>query len=372
MAPIRILVDTLPILPSSGGIRVYLLSLLGALTDLDCDLHLVCSASNARLFTHLHVDEKTVLPVRTERSLARVATQQLGVGVAATGSSADVLLSPVDVGPLFAPLPIVTVIHSSHINAEVGVATGLRALYIRTFMRATVRRSDRLIAISEYVREETTHLLDATPDSIDVVPHGGGIIQDALGEGWRPLPYGEREGGLLFVGSLFPHKNVGVLIRAYARFLARQPGAPDLTIVGKDVEGEMDRLKSLSRELGLTDRTRFLGQASRETLLRLYRESRMLVYPSTVEGFGLPPLEAMRAGMPVVASDRTSIPEVVGNAAVTVNPDDPAALASAMLKVWADEDLRQRLIRRGKRRSEQFTWRKSAERTLSSLRRVAT
>jgi len=193
---------------------------------------------------------------------------------------------------------------------------------------------------------------------------GGGIGERAA------LPVGAlmgrappRNGVVLFVSSLFAHKNADHLIRAYARLEA----APPLVLIGKDVDGARARLERLAADLGVQKRVSFLGQVSDDVLLEWYRRARVLVYPSSVEGFGLPLAEAMWLGVPIIASNRTSVPEVAGDAALIVDPDDIDSLAQAIREVVTNEELWRSLVARGLLRRGLFSWRLTASRTVEVL-----
>lgn len=368
--PLRVLVDTLSIQPGAGGVRVYLKELLVELHG-QVEATLICSASNVHLFRDLPGVHLKTIPWSVLSRPLRVATQQLVVPALVALHRPDLLFAPIDVAPLLAPARIVTCVHSSHINAHLGYATGLQARYGNAFMWLTVRRSRRVIAISEYVKDMTVQLMGARPEKIDVIYHGGGLIEHALEEGWAPPEAGEREGGILFLSSLHPHKNAQTLVEAYGLLTERLPDAPPLTIAGRDVHGETDRLRALAASLKIGDRVMFAGRVSDAEVLDLLGSSRLLVYPSTSEGFGLPVLEAMQAGLPVITSDRASLPEIVGEAGLVVPAFDAPTMADAMYRVLTDPSLQDRLSRAGQARGASFTWSHTAEATLALWRRVA-
>jgi glycosyltransferase involved in cell wall biosynthesis len=131
------------------------------------------------------------------------------------------------------------------------------------------------------------------------------------------------------------------------------------------------RWEDLARELGVGDRVRFLGFVPNRSLPAVYSAAECLLYPSAVETFGLPPLEAMGCDLPVIASDRTAVPEIVGDAAITIDPDDIEAFSAAITSVLDDADLRRALTARGRRRLRRFSWDRSASETLGVLREAA-
>jgi glycosyltransferase involved in cell wall biosynthesis len=175
---------------------------------------------------------------------------------------------------------------------------------------------------------------------------------------------------ILFVGTLEPRKNVQTLLQAFAHMRA-EPPRPDVSLViaGGNGWGKENYLASVDA-LKLRDHVRFTGFVADDHLPDLYRGALLFVYPSLYEGFGLPVLEAMACGTPVITSDRTSLPEVAGDAALLVDPTRPEALAAAMSSVLSDSALHQALRAKGLARARAFTWDAVAQQTLALYRAV--
>ncbi len=174
---------------------------------------------------------------------------------------------------------------------------------------------------------------------------------------------------VLYAGNIKPHKNVDRLIHAFS--LLRQRGAGDtkLLIIGDEMS-KYQNLRRLVHRYQLHQHVRFLGFVPDETLAVLYRLASVFVFPSLYEGFGLPPLEAMAAGVPVITSNVSSLPEVVGDAALLINPLDAGAIAEAMARVLEDPALRADLIRRGHERVKVFSWEQAAARTYAAYTEI--
>ena len=372
LAQSNILVDTIPISPGKVGVRIYLRELLDAIPrERRASIHLLCTKSNAHLYSDLEGYHAIFLPWSTGKRPVRVVTQQLIVPLIAVRLQADVVFEPVDHAAILTPVPIVTSMHSSHINLHHGQMQGLRKWYNSAMLKVSARRSQRLIAISGYVKETLIDLLGVDPGRIDVVHHGGGMVARARRNGWGPPQLEARDGGILFVSSLHPHKNVDVLIRSYATLREQMPEVPPLVIVGKDVNGERARLEGLTEELGVASSVHFEGRVSDERLLELLGSARLMVYPSELEGFGLPAVEAMQAGIPLIASDQASVPEIVGDGGQIVSPDEPRAMAEAMEKVLTDPQTAESLVATGAQRGKHFSWERTARQTLDVIDRAA-
>ncbi|MDQ7028784.1 MAG: glycosyltransferase family 1 protein [Ardenticatenia bacterium] len=226
-------------------------------------------------------------------------------------------------------------------------------------------RAKRLIADSDFTRRLVIKRFRLSPERIVVVPLG---VESAF----RPLPeeaverlrrrYAVPEAPLLlYVGNTQPRKNLEGLLRALAILWHQNPRVM-LLQVGKPPTA---RQRALVESLGLRDAVHFLGLVPDADLVAFYNLADVFVFPSLYEGFGLPPLEAMACGTPVVASHAASLPEVVGDAGLLVDPRDPEAMAEAIHHVLQDPELAEELRRRGLERARQFTWERTAQETLA-------
>lgn len=234
-------------------------------------------------------------------------------------------------------------------------------------MRHLMHRADHVISISHHSRRRALERYRLAPERITTVHHG---VDHALFVDPEGDPSGEPDTGspyLLSLGNSKPYKNVRGLLRAFALVAPRHPGLR-LLITGR---GDSNRsLARLATRLGFGDRVRFTGMVDQASLGRLYKEAVALVFPSFIEGFGFPPLEAMTAGCPVVTSDIPVIRETVGEAGVYADPNDPGSIARAMERVLEEPALRDDLRRRGREQAARFTWGRCAEETSSVHRRL--
>jgi glycosyltransferase involved in cell wall biosynthesis len=218
------------------------------------------------------------------------------------------------------------------------------------------RRADLVVTVSESVAGDVHTRLDVSTDRLVVCRPGA--------PPWDPREPPPGVGPILFLGTLEPRKNVAGLLRAYERVRTMRPDAPALLLAGPAVEQSAAVVETASRMPGV----QLLGYVHDEQRQRLYRAASMLVLPSLHEGFGLPALEAMTIGVPVIAARRGALPEVVGDAGILVDPLDEGGLANAIECVLADPNRRRAMAEAGVRRSRQFSWAISAERLLEAYR----
>jgi glycosyltransferase involved in cell wall biosynthesis len=243
--------------------------------------------------------------------------------------------------------------------------------YLEAAVPRAVRRADHVVADSHNTRRDLMELLDAPAGKISVV-HSGveARFRPMRGEGDREAldavrrKYGLPERFILSVGTVQPRKNYARLVEAFG-MLNSQFSIPNCDLVVAGGRGWLyERAYERVEALGLGGRVQFLGFVDDADLPALYNLARAFAFPSLYEGFGLPPLEAMACGVPVVCSHVSSLPEVVGDAALTVDPLDVEALAAALARLLEDESLRASLAARGLARAARFTWPRAAARLL--------
>ena len=234
----------------------------------------------------------------------------------------------------------------------------------RVWLFLNVRWARRIVAVSERTRANILKLYPAAQEKVVVVHHG-------VDERFAPASGDGREAPappyLLFVGAARRKKNVEGLLASFAKLPEELRRSTQLVLAGVRNAKESG-LEAKAKQLGLAEQVRFPGYVSDADLVKLYQGATALVFPSLFEGFGLPPLEAMACGTPVIASTGGALPEVVGAAALLVQAGDPQQLTSAMQRILSDEKLRADLRRRGLERSARFTWRRAAEKVLELYR----
>ncbi len=285
--------------------------------------------------------------------------------------------------PVLTPCPFVVTIHdlilfryptrrATTLNA---MTYGLKYAAYRATIALAAWRARAIVTVSECTKRDIVRELKVKPERVTVTYEAADGVE--IGQLTIPGTYDPRAKGIvkpyfLYVGNAYPHKNLERLLEVFASLRKERLDA-QLVLVGK-MDHFYARLKEEAGRLGLLEKSDvvFYGYAEEAELAELYRRARAYVFPSLLEGFGLPPLEAMRYGTPVAAAGNSCLPEILGDAAVYFDPEDSADMAKAMRAVFTDEALRGRLAEKGKRRVERFSWRECAERTyrtyLSSLR----
>jgi glycosyltransferase involved in cell wall biosynthesis len=303
----------------------------------------------------------------TSRPPFRILWEQTLFPLSLRSRQADLVHCPMHVLPFLSRRrrKVVT-IHDLAFMTFPGSHKRWNRLYLRLFTRWSLGQADRVIAVSESTRREIVRLFGMPRRMIDVVYNG-------VDERFAPQPAAaverfRREKGLpsrfiLYLGTLEPRKNVEALLRAYAAARKTLPQDVKLVVAGGKGWG-YEPVFETAEKLDLGDTLQFPGFVPDDELPLWYSAAEIFVYPSLYEGFGLPPLEAMACGTPVIASNSTSLPEVVGDAGILVSPHDDDALRDAILRVAGDQSLREEMSRKGIERAAMFSWVETAIKTI--------
>ncbi len=288
----------------------------------------------------------------------------------------DLLHCPVNVVPLAAPCPTVLTIHDLGFLRFPERYRKAKRLYLTTATKLSARRAAHIITDAEAIRQEVIELLGVPPHKVTAVPLAAddrfGPIHDAarLADFKREKELPEKF--IFYVGTLEPRKNIPLLLRGFARLRQQRPDATaGVELVLGGAKGWLyDDIFRLIKELDLTAITRFPGYISDAELPLWYNVAQAMVYPSMYEGFGFPPLEALACGTPVITSNTSSLPEVVGEAGLQVGPDDVEGMANALARVLTEPGLRQELYQKGITQAAKFSYRETARRTLEVYNEV--
>jgi glycosyltransferase involved in cell wall biosynthesis len=237
----------------------------------------------------------------------------------------------------------------------------------------SVAASTRLIAISEHVKTCLIDFYDVSPDKIDVIYNGCGpeyrVIEDQEGMAAVKSRYGLDRPYLLYPAATWPHKNHTRLLKALKLMKDRYRFDGNLVLTGIAMQTHGEILEQIKR-MGLQDIVKVLGYLPYHELPYLFNMARIMVFPSLFEGFGIPIAEAMACGCPVVCSNVTSIPEVIGDSGVMFDPNSPDEMAEKLWHVWNDDAKRKEMSESGIERAKQFRWENTARKTLDAYRKV--
>lgn len=246
--------------------------------------------------------------------------------------------------------------------------------YIDAWAMHNISKADRIIAISDYTAQMLIKHLNCPQEKIRVVHNGLDhelFHPQILSEDFKHrYDLSDDDRYLLYVGSENPRKNLPRLVQAFAKARRSLPNLKLIKIGAPDHPGQYALLKDLTRQLHLDDAFIWVGQVPHQDLVNFYNFADAFAFPSLYEGFGLPPLEAMACGTPVICSISASLPEVTGDAALQVDPEDVDGWADAILEVMGNETLRNDLKNRGLARAAMFTWTRNVEKTVEVYKEV--
>jgi glycosyltransferase involved in cell wall biosynthesis len=353
----------------TGGMEVAARALIPALRDAAPGLRFTALVNREAAGEDLGVESVVVPVAATSRTEWVRGEQQLLPGLARR-AGIDLVHSLGSTAPARGRFARVTTIHDLNYLMVPGAHFGLRGLGMRVLVPLAARTAHRVIADSASTRDDLVARLRVPPERVDVVPLGLGRpaveaptpaadLRAALGLGARPA--------VLSLSAKRPHKNLRGLLDALGRIAPER--RPVLVLPGYPTPHEAE-LRAHAAALGLADDVRFLAWTSAADVEGLFALSAAFVFPSFYEGFGLPVLEAMARGVPVACSDRASLPEVAGDAALLFDPDDPGAIAAAIERLLGDRAEADRLRTAGRAQAARFTWARSAELTLAAYERA--
>jgi glycosyltransferase involved in cell wall biosynthesis len=358
----------------TGGMETYARELIRALADeAPQGTELVSFVSRegaaARGEPWLERCTPVTVPVRSASRVGWVRGVQLHLPGLAKRAGVDLVHSLASTGPARGPFRRVVTVHDLIYKVHPEAHFGVMAAGMSVLVPLAVRRAHRVIAVSQSTARDLAEHLKVDPARIDVVPNGVGTppgrsadvgaLRARLGLADRPF--------VLCTSAKRPHKNLARLLDALARVPAER--RPALVLTGYPTQHE-EELRERAARLGVSDDVRILGWIAQDELEALYAGAAGLVFPSLYEGFGLPVLEAMARGLPVASSNRSSLPEVAGDAALLFDPEDVGAITAAVERLVSDPEEAQRLRALGLEQAKRFSWRETARGTLASYERA--
>jgi glycosyltransferase involved in cell wall biosynthesis len=354
---------------SLGGSWTYASNLISSITRLPSP-HEFIIVANRRFADRLSGDtsrsSNVLVDFDARAKLHRVAWEQWSLPRIVRQLGIDIVHSTGNVLPLLPCVPSIVTLHDLQYLEYPEYFSPTRRIYLRFVVPRSMCRASMIIAISEFTRESLHRMLNISTEKIRVVYEGGVSLKD------RSLQCDEQKVAQKFkltrpfylsVGSSLPHKNLPRLIRAFASVVTDIPY--DLVIVGEHSPHE-HILQQTINAVGVANvgRVRLLGFISRQDLMCLYHRAEAFVFPSLYEGFGIPVLEAMDCGCPVLASNRTALPEIIGDAGILFDPTNVDDIARSLREIYRDPTVRSSLKEKGLKRAQEFSWQRMAEQTL--------
>ena len=346
------------------GIGTYIRNLLRHLARIDSQTEFVilCRPEDRETLATIGQNFRPVPETSGNYSIA----EQIRIPWALKREGVTLFHAPHYVLPPLVPCRSVVTIHDCiHLMFPQYLPNRAALMYAKSSISLAARRATRIMTVSESSKRDILRFVDTQPEKIDVIYNAYDerfAIEPCEDEVARVRERYQLHGPfVLYAGNVKPHKNLERLIDAFD--LLRQRGLDHLKLVL--IGDEISKYTALRRAVHqhqLHKYVRFLGYLPEETLAVMYRLAGVFVFPSLYEGFGLPPLEAMASGTPVVTSNVSSMPEVAGDAAVLVDPYDPEAIADGIHRVLTDEQLRRTLVLKGIARAGQFSWEQSVRR----------
>ena len=377
----RIGVNTLFLIPGEvGGTETYLRETLRAMAQLSEDVKWVLFTNREnddylrRIFGPFRHVIFYPLPLSATNRYARIIREQVDLPFRVGYSRVDVLWSPGYTAPFFASCPQAVTIPDMQYRRYPEDLTPLARLATDILVRMAAKRCRRIIAISEFSRREILNLTAAREDSVRAIPLAADpafarpIPEDVRRQKLKELLPSEKP-YILCIANTYPHKNVHTLVHAFGGIMEKIPH--HLVLVGKPRLGEPE-VQSALRQISAPERIRRLQRVEQEDLCALYQGADLFVFPSLYEGFGLPVLEAMMSGVPVLTTKCGSIPEVGGEAVCYFDQTNPGDLSRQMLEIisWPEEHGKE-WIMKGRDHAGRFSWEQTALKTIACLKEAS-
>ena len=375
----NVAINTLIITQSSGGGKTFLTNLVAHIAEIDKHniYYLIVSGLNESLFGNVGENfKKVTVPLRSNNRPLRGFYQQILVPYYVAKHKVDVLLSYGNIATLFPGCKQAVIVDGAQTlrgtrrRYAPGTVSRIRTIYFDVMLPLSLKRASCVITVSEFMKKELVNGGGIPAQKVTVIHEGiddkhfSTEHNEAEAPG-LPRPY------ILFLSDLHKHKNADKLIYAFAILKRRSDIPHKLVIVGRDYGNTGKMLRQQAHRLGVTENTIFTGPVPHEAVAGVYRNADVFVLPSAFESFGLPVLEAMASGTPVIASNGTAIPEILGDAGLTVDPADVEGLADSLHSVITDRRLRDSLVRKGYERARSFTWERAARDTVKVLEDLA-
>jgi len=376
----RIGIDVRLMTSDMTGIGKFLNGILGSLLEIDKFNQYIfyyCDGSVGDKFKNNENIKlrkiKLVFKKRFEHSLTKVLWEQVQFPFVASHDHLDILFSPYFDFPLIYNKKFIVTIHDISILLFPKNHSVRFRIYYYNLLKYIAKKATKIITVSNNSKKDICNYLDVPEEKIEVIY--GAVEENCFSKNSDKSnqkilkKYGIKNKFILYSGGMGARKNLKVLVKAFAEIQKNAKEKYDLVLTGeKNII--TNQLSNLTKELGIRKNVIFTGYILEKDLSSLYHSAELMVYPSLYEGFGFPLLEAMICGTPIICSNSSSLPEVVGDAALLVDTQDYIQLSNAIIEVLNNETLKIELLRKGIVRVKKFSWKKSAKKLLSVLEEV--
>jgi len=359
----------------TGGGVIYLnrLSYYLRAADTQNEYYLFVTRDNHRKIIAFEDPRFHVIEARIWNLLHRLLYEQFVLPIFLKRFDIDVVYSPAEIAPLLAPCPVVLGIQNLNTYYRTAIKRPLREKVrfwvLRRLAWVSARKASRIIFVSSTAHKYIAAKLGINPTKIRTIYHGVELSRFQNPELAEIPTFIDHiissDRYILCLSTLARHKNIETLINAYAALDESLQNKYELIIAGRKTPPYYEGLTVLVRQLHLDGRVIFTDEVPHENVPSLYQGASLFVLPSYLETFGIPLIEAMAAGIPIIGSNASAIPEVVGDAGLLFDPNDPDELRAKMEEVLSNSKLREELIQKGLKRVEAFSWEKCAKETLA-------
>jgi len=370
MGKIKIGINTLPLFDTIAGAERYTQNIIRSLARLDKDNEYILFLNRYNKNSY-GVDQnnfKNIVCNFPKNKLVRVLYEQLVLPKLAEREKVDILFSTCNIAPVSAKCALLTMMFDLHWLIYPQFFDGVKNFYLKKMLEATARRSAKILTLSESSKKDIVNIFNITPEKISITYCGSENVnlKNCRGEG----PFAPIDKYILFVGQFHKRKNIPTLIKAFELAKKRLNIPHKLYLVGRPGD-DYENIVKLREKSACVGDIKIIGYILDKELALVYNNADIFIYPSLYEGFGLPVIEAMALGAPVIASNVSSIPEAGGDGALYFNPQNADELADKMEILIKDDAKRRELIAKGLKQAEKFTWDEVGRRTLKAIYEVA-
>jgi len=361
-----------------GGSEILIYNLVKQLlkNDKENNYILLVTPNNKNIFTYEDIPVKYLeFDFGNYTQIKRIFHEQFILPIKIKKEKIDLLVNMGNTGLIYCPCKLMLTVYDLLYLACPGEYSFIKRLYLRVFVWLSCKQADKIAVISENTKRDIVNYLHVKKDKITVVYAGVDFEKFALTDRnesseFMRKEYNIRDPYIYSPTSLFPRKNIKLLIESFVRLKKNKNIPHKLVITGVDPHKRRKLLEKSIEAIGMKQEIFYLGRIPDKHIPYLYKAADLMAYLSSYEGFGLPLIEAMAADCPVISADKASLPEALGDAGIMVDPFNIEEVADKMYKLLMDNELRNKLIKKGSVRSKSFSWEKVAKTYINSFKEM--